>query len=172
MGLSDILDSIKEKVPFLKREEELGADFEDIEAGPGLETPPTELETPSAEGLPPPPEEYQEPEAPHPKPAPTETPAPPTSAPTETPTQPTSAQDFENLKLMLDNIKQRIENLAHRFDTLSTEMDTFKSEADFEKSLLQRYDYYLHDIVNKIDTLEKQHEAMWNELKGTATQSP
>jgi len=184
-----VLDSIKSKIPFLNKggEDELSEDFgadlnlDDVPA-PGAEPEPFagDLEQPT-----PPAGEYQHPEPefshePQPQFSPQPSYQPPSqpqySPPSQYSPQPSYQQypapqqniDLENLKLNMDNIKQRIENLIHRFDTLAAELDTIKSNAEYEKSVLSKFDYYFRDFSVKLDTLEKQHEAIWHEIKNAS----
>ncbi len=178
-----VLDSIKSKIPFLNKggEDEFSADFGadlnlDEIPSPGAEPEPfagdSEHQEPAAG-------EYQhpEPEFSH-EPQPQYSPQPAYQPPSQPPysPQPSYQQypqvqpnlDLENLKLNMDNIKQRIENLIHRFDTLAAELDTIKSNAEYEKSVLSKFDYYFRDFSVKLDTLEKQHEAIWHEIKNAS----
>lgn len=181
-----VLDSIKSKIPFLNKgsEDEFSQDF-------GADLNLDDVPSPDAQPEPfagdleheaPPAGEYQ-----HPEPEFSHEPEPAQqqySAPQPQPYQPQPQQfmpqpqpsyqqypapqqniDLENLKLNMDNIKQRIENLIHRFDTIAAELDTIKSEATYGKSVLSKFDYYFRDFSVKLDTLEKQHEAIWHEIK-------
>ncbi len=156
-----IIDTIKSKIPFLKKEaedefsEDLGGDLEDLGDVPSPEAEPEPL--PGESGFEnPPPEEYQQPEpelSPEPpQPQYQAQPAPQAQPPYQQPSpqfpdQQPPAQpgvekaDLENIKLNMDNIKQRIENIMHRFDTLASELDSIKSESAYEKTVLSKYDY-------------------------------
>jgi len=184
MGL---LDDIKNKIPFLNKggegefSEDFGSDFNlDNVPSPGAEPEPfagdLEHEAPPAD-------EYQHPEPefsheaepaqqnyPAPQPQAYQPPAQPQYSPQpyQSYAAPQQNIDLENLKLNMDNIKQRIENLIHRFDTLAAELDTIKSNAEYEKSVLSKFDYYFRDFSVKLDTLEKQHEAIWHEIKNAS----
>ena len=177
-----ILDTIKDKIPFLKKEgeedlsDDFGSDLGDLSDVPSPEAEPEPF---SDEQFEPPADEYQQPEpemAPEPQPEyqppPQQQYQPPQPQYQPAPQFPEQAQpshpDLENIKLTMDNIKQRIENIMHRFDTLASELDSIKSEAAYEKTVLSKYDYYLRDLTVKLDTLEKQHEAIWHEIKNTS----
>lgn len=203
MGLSDIVDNIKSKIPFLSKEDEdsgdmdFGSDdlnFGDEAPAAGATGQPAQEEAQAEDNpfggeQPAQQEESFEPEPQASNPfaeAPQKQPtfaAPQAANPFAEPQrqqfqpvmQPAPAMPQyqmpqqaspDSIRIDVDNIKQRIENLMHKFDTISAELDTIRSENDFEKALLQRYDFYLRDIVSKIDNMEKQHEAMWNELRG------
>ena len=92
-------------------------------------------------------------------------PAPPAPAQPASQSIPgTSDSQFENLKLGMGNIEEMIENLNRRFDTLGSSIDLMSSQGEFDKSVLQRHDSVLREMSEKIDLLQKQHQAMWDSM--------
>ena len=148
----DILDTVKDRIPKFgrrKRKEE-EEDDEFLDEGIDLEE---ELdEEPEPEPEPPAPSPPPEPE-----PAPLPEPEPAAGLPTA-PEKPLKAPSS-------NDISEQLKRITNRFETLETELEMIKSETDLEKSMLEKYDYYLKEMNKKLTLLEQQHESLWNELQ-------
>lgn len=148
MNFRDILDTIKDKIPKLpRRHKEEEDDFMDegVDLEEALDEEPEPAPKPS-----PPPTPQPEPE-PIPEPEPEQELEPAPEKPLKSPTS--------------GDVAEQLKRLANRFETLETELDMIKSEADLEKSMLEKYDYYLKEMNKKLTLLEQQHESIWNDLQ-------
>jgi len=137
MNIRDILETIKERIPKLPFGRKKKEEEEEfLDEGIDLE---------------------EEPPAPEPEPEPEPIPAPEPEmppAPEKPLPSPTSVDVGEQLK-----------RLTMHFETLETELEMIKSETDLEKSMIEKYDYYLKDMNKKLTLLEQQHESIWNEIQ-------